>query len=255
MRAGLVISDRLDPARYRACSDYRIARYREKAMRELILLFHGLGEPHSLVDAEEKRYWWNLSSFARMLDQVQEFSSITETKILITFDDGNASDALLALPELSKRNLTAEFFICAGRIGKEHYLDRSMIDELLAGRMGIGSHGMEHRDWRTLDDASLEVETVEARRKLEDLIQRPITAVAIPFGSYDRRVLRRLKGEGWGVVYTSDRGATRSATWMKSRETLDVDMQEESVLSRLLANGPVHARARRSLSRLYKQLR
>ena len=62
-----------------------------------------------------------------------------------------------------------------------------MITELLAGRMEIGSHGMYHRDWRALDNAPLEVETVDARRKLEDLTQRPVAAVAIPFGSYDRR--------------------------------------------------------------------
>ena len=67
-------------------------------MRELILLFHGLGEPHSLVDAEERRYWWSLSSFTRMLDQVQELSRNAKTKILITFDDGNASDAYWRFP-------------------------------------------------------------------------------------------------------------------------------------------------------------
>ena len=224
-------------------------------MRELILLFHGLGEPHSLVDDGERRLWWSLSSFTRLLDQLPHLCDITKTKVTITFDDGNASDVLLALPELSKRNLTAEFFICSGRVGKEHYLNRSMIDELLAGGMGIGSHGMDHRNWRKLDPAALKVEIVDARRRLEDLIQRTVTRVAIPFGAYDRRVLRHLKRESWDIVYTSDRGTTQDNAWIKPRETLDIDMQDESVVSKLLADAAIHVRVRRLLSRFYKQLR
>src|SRR5262249_40125721 len=144
--------------------------------------------------------------------------------IRITFDDGNASDTHSALPELSKRGLTAEFFVCAGRVGKRHYLDQSMIKELLAEGMSIGSHGMDHRDWRTLDSLDLDVEIVDARHQLEDLTQRQVTKVAIPFGSYDRRILRRLKRESWQRIYTCDRGTTKSTSRTKTRETLSADM-------------------------------
>jgi peptidoglycan/xylan/chitin deacetylase (PgdA/CDA1 family) len=224
-------------------------------MRELILLFHGLGEPHSLVDAREMRYWWSPSSFTHLLDQVRDLSANVKTKIHITFDDGNASDAYLALPELSKRGLSAEFFVCVGRVGKKHYLDRSMIKELLAEGMRLGSHGMDHRDWRTLDSKALDVEIGDARSKLEDITQQQVNTVAIPFGSYDRRVLHHLKREIWKVIYTSDRGTTQSTSLMKPRETLDTDMQGEHVLSELLAGAPAHITARRTLSRLYKRLR
>lgn len=224
-------------------------------VRALVLLFHGLGEPHSLADAEERQHWLSLASFARLLDQVLEFQDNLEAKIHITFDDGNESDALLALPELSKRGLTAEFFVCAGRVGKKQYLNRSMINELLMAGMSIGSHGMDHRDWRTLDTAALDVEISDARRKLEDLTQRPVNMVAIPFGSYDRRVLRRLKSEPWEIIYTSDPGTTESTSRTKRRENIFADMQGEDILSRLLARPTVHVRARRVFSVLYKQLR
>ena len=223
-------------------------------MRELVLVLHGLGEPHPLVDAEERRFWWSRASFAYLLEQVLEFQGSSATKIRITFDDGNASDARSALPELSKRGLTAEFFVCAGLVGREHYLDRSMINELLAGGMTIGSHGMDHRDWRTLDSSALDVEIDDARRRLEDLTQRPITMVAIPFGSYDRRVLFRLKRESWECVYTCDRGTTPSTSRTKPREPLVAEMQGKKILSRL-AKPPVHLKARYVLSGLYKRLR
>ena len=224
-------------------------------MRELVLLLHGLGEPHSLVDDNEVRYWWSTASFAGLLDRIQTCQDGLGVKIRLTFDDGNASDVLSALPELTKRGLTAEFFVCAGRIGKQHYLDRAMINELLLAGMTVGSHGMNHRDWRTLDAAALDIEIGGARRKLEDVTQRPINMVAIPFGSYDRRILRRLKHDPWEVIYTSDRGTTESASRIKSRETVVADMQGPEVLGKFLCTPPMHVRARRVLSRVYKGLR
>src|SRR5215470_4073438 len=113
--------------------------------RELILNLHGLGEPHSLVDENEKAFWWSIGAFSYLLDRILDTRIDPRLRISITFDDGNASDALIALPELTKRGLTASFFICAGRIGKKRYLDESMIKDLNAGGMVVGSHGMDHQ--------------------------------------------------------------------------------------------------------------
>jgi peptidoglycan/xylan/chitin deacetylase (PgdA/CDA1 family) len=224
-------------------------------MRELILNFHGLGEPHHDVGPEELPYWISAASFTRLLDQTVELRNNCGPKIAITFDDGNSSDAFLAFPELSRRGLVASFFVCAGRIGKKHYLDASMIKSLLQGGMIIGSHGMDHRDWRTLGPSGLDVEITDARRKLEDVIQRSVTAVAIPFGSYNRRVLNRLMCDPWDCIYTSDRGIARSSAKIKSRETIDATMQDEYLLNKLSVNSPSHIRLRRWLSRCYKKLR
>lgn len=135
-------------------------------MRELILNLHGLGEPSAAVDEQEKQYWWSVSSFSWLLDLMADRLPGTSPKISITFDDGNASDALLALPELAKRDVKASFFVCAGRIGTKHYLDKSMIIDLIKSGMQIGSHGMHHRDWCTLGPNELDEEIVGARRRL-----------------------------------------------------------------------------------------
>jgi peptidoglycan/xylan/chitin deacetylase (PgdA/CDA1 family) len=226
-----------------------------RKMKELILLFHGLGEPHHWVVPEELPYWLSVASFNGLLDQVLECSTNANLRITITFDDGNASDAYLAFPELAKRGLHASFFVCAGRIGKKHYLDNSMIKDLLEGGMSIGSHGMDHRDWRILDSSGLEVEIGDARRKLEELVQRQVTTVAIPFGSYDRRILNRLMRDRWECVYTSDRGIARSWAKIKPRETVDVTMQDDELVRKLSENPALRIRIKRRLSRLYKRLR
>ncbi len=86
--------------------------------------------------------------------------------------------------------------------------------------MTIGCHGMRHRAWRGLDDGALREELVDAKAILEDVVGRPVTQAACPFGSYDRRVLRRLRGSGYHHVYTSDRGTTRSREFLQARNSI-----------------------------------
>lgn len=53
------------------------------------------------------------------------------------------SDFEVALPEIAKRGLHAEFFLLAGRIGQARYLGPPQIRDMLAADMEVGSHGME----------------------------------------------------------------------------------------------------------------
>jgi peptidoglycan/xylan/chitin deacetylase (PgdA/CDA1 family) len=222
--------------------------------KELVLILHGVGEPHSKVDSEEKPYWLSRDRFTHLLDQILDLAPNAKTKISLTFDDGNTSDILIALPELTRRGLTASFFVCANRIGKQDYLSDAMIRELLGAGMSVGSHGMDHRDWRLLDPAGLRCEIGEARHKLEDVIQRPVTSVAIPFGSYDRRVLNWLGRERWDVIYTSDRGTASVTSKLKPRTSIKATMRDNEVLH-LLRSPHLHDELRKVVLGIWKRLR
>jgi peptidoglycan/xylan/chitin deacetylase (PgdA/CDA1 family) len=221
---------------------------------EVILNFHGIGEPHRVVDPQERKVWMSRENFAAWLDHIDTLRKVQPTRIRITFDDGNASDVKIALPELRKRNLTATFFLCAGRLQTQEYLDRAAVRDLLDGGMEIGSHGMHHRDWRTLDSSALEEEIGAARRMLEDVCGRAIAEAATPFGAYNRRVLKRLRTEGFACVYTSDRGLAREHAWLKPRNTLGASSSREN-LERLLVGTPRAEAILRAAYRLYKGLR
>jgi peptidoglycan/xylan/chitin deacetylase (PgdA/CDA1 family) len=223
--------------------------------RELILNFHGLGPPPAEVEAAERAFWWSTASFARLLDQIVDRPADADPRVSITFDDGNESDALLALPELVSRGLTAVFFPCAGRIGEKCYLDRSMIRALLDAGMTIGSHGMHHRNWRTLDAENLDAEITDARKILQDVTGTDVMFVAIPFGAYNRSILNRLKRERWEGIYTSDGGVARSNTQLKSRQTMRTTMQEGDILNELLKPAPIGVRLNQAALKLYKSWR
>jgi peptidoglycan/xylan/chitin deacetylase (PgdA/CDA1 family) len=113
---------------------------------ELVLNLHGVGTPPDGIDNNSSRYWVPRQTFTTLLDSIVVANATSNVPILITFDDGNASDAVIALPELAKRRLRAAFFVPANRIGAAHYLDRVALADLIAAGMEIGTADTDHRD-------------------------------------------------------------------------------------------------------------
>jgi peptidoglycan/xylan/chitin deacetylase (PgdA/CDA1 family) len=183
--------------------------------RSINLTFHGVGDPERRLDPGEQDVWVTREQFLWLLD-----CAAARDGVVITFDDGNASDLEHALPALRERGLRATFFVVAGRLATPGFLDASGVRALTAAGMEIGCHGMRHRSWRGLDDRALDEELVEARQILERVAGQPVTRAACPFGSYDRRVLRKLRGHGYRHVYTSDGGTARSEDFLQARHSV-----------------------------------
>lgn len=179
-----------------------------------VLSFHGIGSPPRWVPVEEQRFWCLRRDWLAFADLFADVAS-TGSTVELTFDDGNASDVVVVLPSLLERGLTATFNVCAGRIGQPGYLDDAALTDLCAAGMGLGSHGWDHVDLRRLTDAELVHETHDSRERIADGCQAPVTCFAVPFGSYDRRVLRHLRG--YSTVYTSDATSACREAWIVPR--------------------------------------
>jgi peptidoglycan/xylan/chitin deacetylase (PgdA/CDA1 family) len=224
-------------------------------IKEIILNFHGIGDPPSGTERGELSYWWDRQHFLQAIDKIAQEAKDCSSAVHLTFDDGNASDFEIALPALLERKMTATFFVCAGRVGTRGYLDASRLRYLLNAGMRVGSHGMHHVDWRKLGDAELRTEISDARDKLQDICGSRIDQVSIPFGSYDRRVLTKLKSEPFRHVYTSGRGLALSEAWLKPRNTLDRSWQGKDILKQLAARESHIGHLRRALAGMYRALR
>lgn len=190
----------------------------------VVLTVHGIGAPPRALDPGEHRTWVSVEQFEQALDAV-----VGRPDVRLTFDDGNASDVDIALPRLVERGLTAHFFLLAGRLGEHGRVDADGVRELVDAGMSIGSHGWAHRDWRRLDPSEVHDEIVEAPRRLASVAGRPVTTAAVPFGSYDRTVLTRLRAAGTERVYTSDGGPTTPDRWLQSRTSLREDTAVDDV--------------------------
>jgi peptidoglycan/xylan/chitin deacetylase (PgdA/CDA1 family) len=211
---------------------------------------HGIGPASRELASDEDRTWVSIAQFEQVLDAVAGRSDVQ-----LTFDDGNASDIEVALPRLVERGLTAEFFLLAGMLEERGRLDRGAVLSLLDAGMAIGSHGWSHRDWRRIDNAQAREELGDAHRVLGQLTGAPVSRVAIPFGSYDRHVLRRLRAAGVTRAYTSDGGRTRPDAWLQARTSLRHDIDATWITRVLDPEMSLVQRARGSAVRAVKRLR
>lgn len=183
--------------------------------RLINLTFHGIGSVERELESGEDAVWISRERFTTVLDAVAGRDDIH-----ITFDDGNRSDVIHALPALRERGLTATFFVVAGRLDAPGFLSADDVRALAHEGMTIGSHGMRHRPWRDLDASALDDELVAAKLALEKVVDLPVTTAACPFGAYGRRSLAALRRAGYAHVYTSDRGPTSGDAWLQARTTI-----------------------------------
>jgi peptidoglycan/xylan/chitin deacetylase (PgdA/CDA1 family) len=217
---------------------------------EIILTFHGVGEPRDEIDAGERPYWVGSDTYRRILDLVDEHPN--GRVVTYTFDDGNSTD-MPAAEALHARGRTGKFYVLTSRIDRPHYLSVADIHHLSELGMEVGLHGRDHVDWSLLDKASLNAETVEARSDLARAAARPVTSVAIPFGRYNRRVIRKLTDAGFDRIYTCDGGWAKRGQQVQNRTSIRADMGLDDVRAILDGYEPGSVRAKRLLKTALKR--
>ena len=215
----------------------------------IVLNFHLIGRPKRALADGEGDVSVDRQQFAEILDVVAGRDDVR-----LTFDDGNKSDVTEALPQLVRRGITAEFFICPARFGTAEFVDEHDVGELRRAGMSVGSHGMDHVRWRKLGRSAIEREIVEAKQILEDALDAPVEAAACPFGAYDRRTLSALRGAGFARVYTSDGGRANANDWLMARNSVHRSDSAESIERLLDGAGRSDSLVRRA-KRLVKQWR
>lgn len=180
-----------------------------------VLLYHGLvRSPADAVPAGERRYWVPAEQFREHLDALApaEVGLLAECwarppipgparrPVVLTFDDGNASDYRLAFPALAARGLRAEFFVNTALIGRPGFLRWSEIVEMQRAGMSFQSHGDDHVDLLALSGPALRRQLEDSRRRLEDRLGRAVHFLAAPYGRVDGRIVAAAIEAGYRAV-------------------------------------------------------
>jgi peptidoglycan/xylan/chitin deacetylase (PgdA/CDA1 family) len=223
-------------------------------LHRVIINFHGLGPLPAHVDAGEANVWCaDPGLYADLLDETREAAREQGIDYLITFDDGNLSDLEIGLKPLTDRGMTATFFPCAGRLGQNGYCDASALRDLVAAGMEIGSHGWSHTDWRRASPQVMRQEVGDAKDRIEQAAGVTVAAAAIPFGSYDWRVLK--DAAPFRTVFTSDAALADSAARVQPRFSYTRAWSAGSVRGAIASSRRPLRRARQSLVMTYKRFR
>ena len=209
-----------------------------------IINFHGIGTPGRQLDPGEATYWVGRTQFEAILDRIVYHN--LRSPIRITFDDSNSSDVEIAALELMRRKLTATFFVLTGRIGQPGSLDATNVRQLQSMGMRIGSHGIDHRDLRTLDSNALALELAGSKSALKQLSVVAST-FAIPFGRYNSKVLREIRKAGYESAHTSDGGAALQGAFIQARSSVRGDMGDGEIETILAGHLPLYRQLRRNV--------
>jgi peptidoglycan/xylan/chitin deacetylase (PgdA/CDA1 family) len=166
-----------------------------------------------------------------------------ERRVMFTFDDGLVSFACDALPRLLRVGFSATLFVVAGRIGgetdwrgwppdtpRERLLDAAALAEVAAAGVEIGGHAVSHVRLSTLGADAAAREVLDGRRRLEDLLSRPVRSFAYPFGEVTpamARLVRERFDAGFGIrlAYASPRSRLEAferidAYYLRNRRSL-----------------------------------
>jgi peptidoglycan/xylan/chitin deacetylase (PgdA/CDA1 family) len=133
-------------------------------------------------------------------------------RVVLTFDDGAASDRMIAAPLLKENGFGATFYVVAGFLDRSGYLTSGQLRELAGLGFEIGSHSMSHRWLTGLDAAALHNEIVDSKDVLQRVLGGPVHHFACPGGRLSKAALRLAKEAGYLSLATSQVGLNDAGT-------------------------------------------
>lgn len=213
-------------------------------MRRMHLMYHGIHDGAASPGHFDPVYSVARARFARQLDWIAAQES--RERFHVTFDDGDVSNALVALPMLRERGLRATFFVTGGFIDRSGMLARRDVRALAEAGMHVGAHGMSHGFLEDMDLATLRRELRDSKAVLEDIIGAEVTAMALPGGRGGARELDEALACGYRDLYGSRPGPDDGAALPCWRNRVAVTRQLDDARFVALANwsGPAARWAR-----------
>ena len=206
------------------------------APASIALMYHSIAPGSGTADW---RYAVSMQRFRAQLDLLQSEgwrtyrladmagAALPQRSVVITFDDGY-QDNFAAFEELSKRGMTASWFVVSRDIGGRAawqdadspqlpMLSAAQLRDMQAGGMEIGAHSHTHRRLTECDDATLVSELTQSKSILENLLQCPVTSLAYPYGAHDDRVVAAAHAAGYRTACT-----TRTGWAQRSNDPLQI---------------------------------
>ena len=158
-------------------------------------------------------------------EMIEQKDTLEAKSVVITFDDGYRDNLANALPILKKYGFKATIFVIinrfdndwslhrkeknAGIVNKIEKLSDADIKTLLkSGRIEIGAHTMEHKNFLKISQNEKKQEIVKSKEILEQKFNIECKTFSYPFGIYKSGDEKLVKDAGFvGAVTTEVRRA------------------------------------------------
>ncbi|MBG6186735.1 polysaccharide deacetylase family protein [Flavobacterium sp. CAN_S2] len=121
--------------------------------------------------------------------------------VMITFDDTREEQFSIGAAEMKKYGFKGVFFIMTVSINRPGYMSKEQIKSLSDDGHVVGAHTWDHHmvtkyagdDWNT--------QLIKPKAKLEEIIGKPVTDFAYPFGLWNTAAIPEIKKSGYGMAY------------------------------------------------------
>ena len=214
---------------------YRLAQLVSSAQRakpeydlhRRVLMYHSINQSsNSASDSSSDTYSiseWNFAAHVDLLaehcdslnSKIVSLDSASKSGVTITFDDGYRDTLTVAAKILDAKKLPFTVFVTSQNItsGNSNYLSQSQLIELskIPG-VTIGSHGHSHTHLAELSSLEVHNELRQSKEWLEQTIQKTVTTLSYPHGSFNAEVVRLAADAGYKIAATSKWGVYQVGT-------------------------------------------
>lgn len=177
------------------------------------LMYHDVVPEAVGISGGPEHFAVSRTAFAGQLDRIQQrgYSGTSLAgaiagnllqPVAITFDDGEVGQYQHAFPELTRRGMTATFFITTSWVGKPGFMEWHHIRELADAGMSIQSHTHTHPFLSELPPEEARTELVRSKAILDEALSQDTSTISLPNGDFptQRSVLAEA---GYSVVAMS----------------------------------------------------
>jgi peptidoglycan/xylan/chitin deacetylase (PgdA/CDA1 family) len=165
--------------------------------------------------------------------------SLPAHPVVVSFDDGYASQAGAAAQALRARGWPGVLNLQVDRLGAPGGLTRAQVRSLIAAGWEIDPHSLTHPDLRKLTARRLRTEVDGSRRALRATFGVPANFFAYPYGRQNRRVRAAVRRAGFLGATTIERKIASPAAdpFALGRVLIAADDSPPSVLRMVRAGG------------------
>ncbi|MEO5953447.1 MAG: polysaccharide deacetylase family protein, partial [Chloroflexia bacterium] len=143
--------------------------------------------------------------------------------IMLSFDDNQGSQYTDALPLLTKYGFNATFFIMTVTIDKENFMSAEQLKDLDAKGFDIEAHTWDHHMVTQYTEEDNNIQLVQPKKTLEDLLGHPVKFFAYPFGVYDGPSAQNVEKAGYVGAFSL-------------REVMDDTVKPQYAIKRYITN-------------------
>lgn len=194
-------------------------RFVEKNYVPVILMYHCVGSEdpdcqYANIPTEAferqmeflKVHKFNVMALSTFLGKIKSGKKLPLKTVAITFDDGTADNFKNAFPVLKKMRFPATIFMITGNINKKGWLSDEDLKILNSSGIEIGSHTVNHVFLPKATEEEVRYELLESKRRLEWLLQHPVTLFSYPAGGVTREVRQAVLDAGYTAAVTTNYG-------------------------------------------------